>query len=155
MVVSPGNFTFFNFLQMKREILIHIFLWLFGKSLHQHLITHRISVIINSYLHMVDTSVCLWVQDGGISHVDRMRMQEHWLTEVLSNHLSKQESKKQREENKLERKWNWKSKELKYRKIQWKSKKKDKKLWIRETEKLNSVVYTVCPSFFFFCFEWY
>ena len=54
----------------------------------------------------IGKSVSLWVWDGCISYVSILRMQEHWLTEILS----KKETMRENEDNKLKGKKNWKRK---------------------------------------------
>ena len=36
---------------------------------------------------------CLWPQDGGISNDYELRMQDHWMTEILSNYLREEREK--------------------------------------------------------------
>ena len=50
----------------------------------------------------IDISACLRIQDGGVSYFDELRMQDHKLTDILSNHFSKQ--KKERKKAWKERK---------------------------------------------------
>ena len=75
--------------------------------------TSLVSVINNRIIYTwISSFAYLSAQHGGINHVSKLKTQEHWLTEILSNHLSELKKecmrRKQRGYN-LEGKRNWRT----------------------------------------------